>query len=85
MRGGGGVVTCTLMQPPGAQEAHGVADLPAEVPPRLQLRVGGMSCKHCSSHVQRALLAVSGVDEATVDLETETAHVRGSAAITMAS
>ena len=81
MRGGGGVVTCTLMQLPGAQEAHGVADLPAEVPPRLQLRVGGMSCKHCSSHVQRALLAVSGVDEATVDLETETAHVRGSVAI----
>lgn len=42
----------------------------------LQLGVGGMSCASCVAHVERALRAVPGVFEASVNLATERASVR---------
>ena len=49
----------------------------AALAPVIELRVGGMHCSHCSGQVTKALSAVPGVDEATVDLEHQMAHVRG--------
>lgn len=43
------------------------------------LAIEGMTCASCVGRVERALKAVSGVDEATVNLATERASVRGSA------
>lgn len=39
------------------------------------LKVEGMSCNHCVMHVKNALLAVDGVADAQVDLDTKTATV----------
>ena len=39
------------------------------------LVVEGMMCAHCQAHVQKALAAVDGVQEATVDLEKKQAMV----------
>ncbi len=39
------------------------------------LNVKGMSCKMCVKHVTEALEGISGVREAEVSLEKETAHV----------
>lgn len=39
------------------------------------LVVDGMMCAHCQAHVQKALAAVDGVQEATVDLEKKQAMV----------
>lgn len=41
----------------------------------LNLAVGGMSCASCSSTVEKALLKVQGVTQATVNLATEKAHI----------
>ena len=41
----------------------------------LNLAVGGMSCASCSSAVEKALLKVQGVHNATVNLATEKAQV----------
>ncbi len=41
----------------------------------LTLRIAGMSCAACQSHVQRALSAVPGVLDSSVDLLANTAHV----------
>ena len=40
------------------------------------LRIGGMSCASCVAHVEKAILAVPGVAEASVNLATERAEVR---------
>jgi len=45
----------------------------------LQLAVQGMTCASCVGRVERALQAVPGVAEASVNLATERAHVRGTA------
>ena len=45
----------------------------------IALRVDGMSCGHCSSQVEKALVAVSGVATAEVDLESGRATVVGTA------
>lgn len=37
--------------------------------------IEGMSCKHCSAHVEKALNAIDGVS-AVVDLESKTATVQ---------
>ena len=37
--------------------------------------VEGMMCAHCQMHVQKALAAVDGVQEAAVDLEKKQATV----------
>lgn len=44
----------------------------------IDLAVEGMTCASCVGRVERALKAVPGVSEATVNLATERAHVRGS-------
>ena len=41
----------------------------------LNLAVGGMSCASCSSTVEKALLKVQGVTQATVNLATEKAQI----------
>ena len=45
----------------------------------MKLKVDGMSCMHCSSRVQKALLGVDGVQSAEVDLQSGTATVTGTA------
>ncbi len=47
----------------------------------VELAVEGMTCASCVGRVERALKAVSGVTEATVNLATERASVRGTADI----
>ena len=39
------------------------------------IRIEGMNCGHCSASVEKALRAVPGVTEATVDLAAKTASV----------
>ncbi len=41
----------------------------------LNIAVGGMSCASCSSAVEKALLKVQGVQQATVNLATEKAQI----------
>lgn len=41
----------------------------------LDLGIGGMTCASCSGRVERALRKVPGVQDATVNLATERAHV----------
>lgn len=43
------------------------------------LKIEGMTCGHCKAAVEKALLAVSGVTAATVDLEKKEAVIIGSA------
>ena len=43
----------------------------------VNLRISGMSCASCAARVEKALSAVPGVTEATVNLTTETAQVSG--------
>ena len=47
----------------------------------IDLDVEGMSCASCVSRVEKALRKVSGVVDATVNLATESAHVKASAAL----
>ena len=49
--------------------------------PQARLRVGGMTCGHCSGRVQEALAAVPGVTSAVVDLELAEATVAGTAPV----
>src|SRR5690606_21373199 len=44
----------------------------------VYLLVEGMTCASCVGRVEKALKAVPGVAEATVNLASERAHVRGS-------
>ncbi|RYI35090.1 MAG: heavy metal translocating P-type ATPase, partial [Acetobacteraceae bacterium] len=46
----------------------------------LALPITGMNCASCAGRVERALKAVPGVSAASVNLATETAEVRGTAA-----
>ncbi len=46
---------------------------------RVELQVEGMTCASCVGRVERALQAVPGVAEATVNLATERATITGSA------
>ncbi len=39
------------------------------------LKIEGMTCGHCTSTVEKALRAVPGVTDASVDLATKTATV----------
>ncbi len=41
--------------------------------------ISGMTCNHCRMSAEKALLSVKGVTEATVNLDTKEAYVRGSA------
>jgi len=53
-------------------------DVPANT---VELAIEGMTCASCVSRVERALKAVPGVAEATVNLATERARVRGVVAV----
>jgi P-type Cu+ transporter len=39
------------------------------------MSVNGMSCNHCKMHVEKALLAVEGVQNAVVDLDKKNVKV----------
>ena len=43
----------------------------------LNLKISGMSCGACVSHVTRALQTVPGVSSALVDLQSQSARVQG--------
>jgi Cu+-exporting ATPase len=45
----------------------------------MELKIEGMMCPHCSAHVEKALLAVPGVESVTVSLENKNAVVTGNA------
>ncbi|QYF95610.1 heavy metal translocating P-type ATPase [Massilia sp. PAMC28688] len=47
----------------------------SDIPPETSLQVGGMSCASCAGRVEKALRAVPGVADATVNLATERATV----------
>ena len=47
----------------------------------IALPVTGMTCASCAGRVERALKAVPGVTEASVNLATETADVRLAAGV----
>ncbi|MBQ4565301.1 MAG: heavy-metal-associated domain-containing protein [Oscillospiraceae bacterium] len=43
------------------------------------IKIEGMMCKHCRAHVEKALLAVPGVETVEVSLEEKCATVTGTA------
>ncbi len=45
----------------------------------MELKIEGMMCPHCSAHVEKALLAIPGVESVTVSLENKNAIVTGTA------
>ena len=45
----------------------------------MTLRIEGMMCGHCRARVEKALMAVPGVQAVEVSLEAKTAEVTGSA------
>ncbi|MDR2699596.1 MAG: copper ion binding protein [Nitrososphaerota archaeon] len=48
---------------------------------KLTLKVEGMSCEHCVNAITRAVNALSGVFNVTVDLKTKTATVEYNSAL----
>ena len=48
---------------------------PDTTSPSIDIGIGGMTCASCSSRVERALKKVPGVQEATVNLATESARI----------
>ena len=76
----------SLRQPLLASEAPSASrepQTPSRTPPPLSaesvaLRVEGMTCMHCVAAVEDALKEVSGVTDASVDLESKQAEVRAS-------
>ena len=72
-----------LSDPPAVEPSgDGTAGPEPETLSRATLAVEGMTCAACSSRVEKALNAVPGVAEATVNLATERATVRFDAAET---
>ncbi|WP_370153169.1 heavy metal translocating P-type ATPase [Ferrovibrio sp.] len=55
--------------------AHTPLSPPVSLPAAIDLAVTGMSCASCAGRVEKALRAVPGVAEASVNLAGETAHV----------
>ena len=53
----------------------------AEVVPETVLKIEDMMCDHCTSTVDKALRAIAGVIDVTVDLESKTATVHGAAEV----
>ena len=48
---------------------------PSQLPAPLDLGIGGMTCASCVSRVEKALKKVPGVQDATVNLATESARI----------
>ncbi|GGJ34229.1 heavy metal translocating P-type ATPase [Neoroseomonas lacus] len=82
-----GVVEAEVNPASGQAEVNGTADRAAlsaavakagyQVPETVfDLSIGGMTCASCAGRVERALAAVPGVLEASVNLATERAHLR---------
>ena len=66
-----------LSDPPAVvPSGDGAAGAVPEALSRATLAVEGMTCAACSGRVEKALNAVPGVAEATVNLATERARVR---------
>ena len=55
---------------------HPIAAADAAVARATSLAIEGMTCASCVGRVERALAAVPGVHEVTVNLATETASVQ---------
>ena len=64
-----------------ATEVHAAEAEEPTTRTQARLRVGGMTCGHCSGRVQEALAAVPGVTSAVVDLEAAEATVAGTAPV----
>ena len=47
-----------------------------EIVMEKKLSVEGMMCQHCVAHVKKALEGIEGVEEAVVDLESNTATAK---------
>ena len=58
-----------------APNAFSSSSPPPAAPATLDLGIGGMTCASCVARVERALRKVPGVQDATVNLATERAHV----------
>jgi Cu+-exporting ATPase len=82
-----GVTEASVNAASGQAEVQGTADRAAlsaavakagyRVPETvMDLSIGGMTCASCAGRVERALAAVPGVLEASVNLATERAHLR---------
>lgn len=69
---------CTIYQPDTTIQG---SPMPAS-PSSQTLPIEGMSCASCSARVEKALRAVPGVEQASVNLATATAHVTGTASRT---
>ena len=52
---------------------------PKEITMEKKLSVEGMMCQHCVAHVKKALEGVEGVEEAVVDLDSNSATAKLSA------
>jgi len=50
---------------------------------KVVLKVDGMSCSHCENAVKKAVGALDGVSEVTVDLEGKTVSVNYSEKVTL--
>lgn len=48
----------------------------------MELKIEGMMCPHCSARVEKALLAIPGVESVTISLENKTAVITGNPAPT---
>jgi len=48
---------------------------------KLVIKIDGMSCEHCKAAVEKALMEISGVCEAKVDLGKKSADVKVSTEI----
>lgn len=49
------------------------------------VKVGGMSCEHCASHVKEALLSIKGVKKVDVSLKEATASITSNGPLDEAS
>ena len=66
--------------PVSAGHSEGVQTVkPKEITMEKKLSVEGMMCQHCVAHVKKALEGVEGVEEAVVDLDSNSATAKLSA------
>ena len=63
------------MQDMNSTPSPNASSSPPAAPATLDLGIGGMTCASCVARVERALRKVPGVQDATVNLATERAHV----------
>ena len=52
---------------------------------KITLKIEGMMCQHCVSHVKKALEGVKGVAVVSVDLDTKTATVEALSSVSAAT